>query len=67
MISLTREDWSEIYYALETVSLALRQSKYGPEDQPGQEAKWISDIEAIRRRIGADGVTAAREGVKRSA
>jgi hypothetical protein len=25
MISLTREDWSEIYYALETKSLTLRQ------------------------------------------
>jgi hypothetical protein len=38
MISLTREDWAEIYYALESKSLALRHGKYGSEDEPGQDA-----------------------------
>jgi len=65
MISLTREDWSEIYYALETKSLALRQGKYRPEDEPGQEADWITHIEAVREKIGPDGATAALEGVER--
>jgi len=63
MISLTREDWSEIYYALETKSLALRQGKYRPEDEPGQDAKWINHIEAVREKIGFDGVKAALKGV----
>jgi hypothetical protein len=66
MISLTREDWSEIYYALEAKSLALRQGKYGPEDEPGQDAKWIAHIDAIREKIGADGTSAAHDGVARS-
>ena len=66
MISLTREDWSEIYYALETKSLALRQGKYGPEDEPGQDAEWIDHIEAVRGKIGPDGVKAALKGVGRS-
>jgi hypothetical protein len=65
MISLTREDWSEIYYALETKSLALRQGKYRPEDEPGQEADWITHIEAVREKIGPDGATAALKGVER--
>ena len=66
MISLTREDWSEIYYALETKSLALRQGRYGPEDKPGQDAEWIAHIEAVKQTIGPDGASAAHEGVERS-
>jgi hypothetical protein len=66
MISLTREDWAEIYYALETKSLALRQRNYGREDEPGQDAEWIAHIAAIRTKIGPDGTAAANEGVTRS-
>ena len=66
MISLTREDWSEIYYALEIKLLALRQGKYRPEDEPGQDAEWITQIEAVREKIGPDGAAAALEGVERS-
>lgn len=65
MITLTRKDWSEIYYALETKSLALRQGKYGPEDKPGQDAAWIAHIEAVRTTIGLEGAIAAFEGVER--
>lgn len=64
MISLTREDWCEIYNALETKLLALRQGKYGPEDEPGQDARWIAHLEAIKRKIGPDGDRAARKGVE---
>jgi hypothetical protein len=64
MISLTREDWAEIYYALETKSLALRQSKYRPENEPGQDAEWIAHMDAIREKIGPDGTYAAREDIQ---
>jgi len=63
MITLTPEDWSEIYYALESKSLALRQCKYGSEDEPGHDAKWITHLDAIRGKIGPDGTAAAREGI----
>ncbi len=63
MISLTREDWSEIYYALEAKLQALRQGKYGPEDEPGQDAQWIAHLDALRAKIGPDGSVAAHEGV----
>jgi hypothetical protein len=66
MISLTREDWSEIYYALELKAQALRHGKYGPEDRPGMDAEWIAHLEAIQRTIGPDGASAAHQGVQRS-
>jgi hypothetical protein len=66
MISLTRADWSEIYYALEAKSLALRQGKYRPEDVPGQDPAWMAHLDAIREKIGPDGNTAAHEGVART-
>jgi hypothetical protein len=66
VISLTREDWAEIYYALEMKSLALRQGKYAPEDRPGQDAEWIAHIEAVKQTIGPDGATAAYRGIARS-
>jgi hypothetical protein len=66
MISLTREDWSEIYYALETKSLALRQGKYRPENEPGQDAEWIAHLDALREKIGPDGASAARDGIART-
>jgi hypothetical protein len=32
MISLSRDDWSEIFYALESKALAVRQGQYGYEE-----------------------------------
>jgi hypothetical protein len=66
MIRLTRKDWAEIYYALETKSLALRQGNYGPEDKTRQDAEWIAHIEALKQTIGPDGTAAAQRGVARS-
>jgi len=63
MIRLTRKDWAEIYYALETKSLALRQGKYGPQDKARQDAEWIAHIEAVKQTIGPDGASAAQRGV----
>ena len=65
MITLTRKDWAEIYYALETKSLALRQGKYRPEDKSRQDAEWIAHLEAVKEAIGPDGATAAQRGVAR--
>lgn len=66
MIRLTQEDWTEIYYALETKLLALRHGEYGREFEPGQDAKWIAHLETVKRAIGPDGCKAAYKGVARS-
>ena len=63
MISLTREDWSEIFYALESKSLAVRQGQYGSEDASGEDSKWTDHLDELRRKIGPDGAKAAHEGV----
>jgi hypothetical protein len=47
MISLTREDWCEIYYALELKSRALRERKDDSEDYKGQDADWITQLERL--------------------
>ena len=62
MIRLTRKDWAEIYYALETKSLALRQGKYGPQDKARQDAEWIAHIEAVKQTIGPDGAMTKEAG-----
>lgn len=66
MIRLTRKDWAEIYYALETKSQALRQGKYGSENKVREDADWIAHLEDVKRAIGPDGATAAQRGVARS-
>jgi len=66
MIGLTREDWCEIYNALETKSQALRRGRYSSEDKPGQDAEWIAHLETLKKTIGPDGAAAANQGVERS-
>jgi hypothetical protein len=66
MISLRREDWCEIYYALELKSRTLRNGHFGTEDYNGQDADWITQLDAIIEKIGPDGRLAARHGVERS-
>jgi hypothetical protein len=66
MLKLTREDWCELYYALDSKSLALKQGKYGSRDKPSDDPKWIAHLEAIKQKIGPDGNTAADRGVERS-
>ena len=67
MISLTREDWSEIFYALESKVLAVRQGRYCFEDAADADAKWIAHLDELRQRIGPDGAKAAHEGPTRGA
>jgi hypothetical protein len=64
MISLTREDWSEIFYALESKALAVRRGHYGSEEAPGADAKWIAHLNELTEKIGPDGADAAHEGVR---
>lgn len=63
MIGLSRDDWSEIFYALESKALAVRQGQYGSEDAAGADSKWIAHLDELRQKIGPDGAKAAQEGV----
>jgi hypothetical protein len=55
MIGLSRDDWSEIFYALESKSLAVRQGQYGSEDAADADSKWIAHLDELRQKIGPDG------------
>ena len=59
MIDLSRQDWAEIYYALDSkVNLIAEGS---PRDRLSKRS--IKQLEAIKDAIGPDGETAASEGV----
>ncbi len=62
MVTLTPEDWTEIYYALDTKLRTIKSSFY-PEDRLGENAAWIAHLKRIKRRLGPDGKFAARKGV----
>ncbi len=66
MVRLSREDWVEIYYALESKSVALERGDYGDEFERGEDARWLTHLNAIKRKIGADGLSAAKNGIRRS-
>ena len=59
MVVLAREDWAEIYYALDSKLIALKRGAYGADLDPRQNARWIAHLKAIKRKIGPDGARAA--------
>lgn len=50
-ISLTKEQWGEIYYALDTKARLIKDGFYGPEEKRGANKRWIEDIQEIMTRI----------------
>lgn len=50
-MSLPREDWEEMYYALESKIKAVQAGDYAPEDDPGDDQKWIAHMKRIMKRI----------------
>jgi hypothetical protein len=50
MIGLSRDDWSEIFYALESKALAVRQGQYGSENAAGADSKWIAHLDELRQK-----------------
>lgn len=56
MVGLTREDWAEIFYALEDKLTFLKETA-------ADDKKWIAHIETIVDLIGPDGDDAAEQGV----
>lgn len=53
MDKLTKEDWTEIYYALETKLTKVEQGEYGGSKAEGK--KWAKHLGEIIDKIGPDG------------
>ncbi len=52
MIRLRPEDWSEIFYALESKLSLLHDGRFGTEMEPGQDARWIAHLSGSCVRLG---------------
>ena len=50
-ISLTKEQWAEIYYALDTKAHLIKDGFFGPEEKRGQNKRWIEDMKEIMTTI----------------
>ena len=51
MIDLSREDWAEIYYALDSKVNLI--NEHSPKERLSK--RWIKHLEAIMKAIGPDG------------
>lgn len=58
---LTRKDWSEIYYALETKYGLVRKGAYNPEMRRGDNSRWTKHLRSIMDTIGPDGTRMTEE------
>jgi hypothetical protein len=60
-ITLTAEDWSEVFYALESKRVQIQRGLYG---RPGAKAKaWTVHLDRILDKIGPEGEEAFARGV----
>ena len=50
-LSFTKEQWAEIYYALDTKTHLIKDGFYGPEEKRGANKRWIEDIQELLTRI----------------
>ena len=66
MVRLTKRDWAEIYYALDTKVRELGNGRFGEETEPRQDARWATHLKKLMRKIGPDGVVAHNKGVRRA-
>ncbi len=52
---LTPEDWVEIWSALESKSMQLRNGDYGESDEDCDVDEWADHLDRIAEKIGEDG------------
>ena len=56
-VQISHDDWVEIVEALGSKIHMIQSGQLGPEDQPGDDKKWIAHLRRIIRNIeglGAD-------------
>lgn len=50
-IKLSKEQWIEIYYALDTKINLMKDGFFGPEDKRGDNKRWAEDMKEIMELI----------------
>jgi hypothetical protein len=61
-VQLTKEDWVEIYYSVESKAKRVLAGEYG--DTTSSKRKWVKHLESIMKKIGPDGEEAVKNGVE---
>ncbi len=54
-IKLSLAEWSEIYYALDTKAMQLRNGDFGESDEDCDVDAWADHLDRIAETIGEDG------------
>jgi len=54
-MKLTKDDWIEIYAALESKERLIERGDYGEGDHPSDNDKWRAHLNLIIEKIGGDG------------
>jgi hypothetical protein len=67
-VQLTRDEWTEIYYALQTKLERLLEGEYLDPDIPAERQRqhhlaWAAQLSRLLETIGPDGRAAASRGV----
>ena len=57
---LSREDWAEIYYALDSKRTLILEGKYDDDEDTADTVlqEWAAHLEGIMEAIGPDGTVA---------
>lgn len=50
----SREEWTEIYYALGTKVKLIKDGYFGPEEKRGENKRWIGDLNEMMGRISEE-------------
>jgi len=55
MERLTKEDWVEIYCALDTKRDQIENGDFGEGEEDDENEDWIAHLDAVMEKIGPDG------------
>lgn len=50
-VTLDDDDWVEVVTALETKARRIRSGDLGPEEKPGEDARWVAHLNEVRQKI----------------
>ena len=56
VISLSKEDWAEIYYSLQCKKEDIEKGEYSGGVVDSADEQWAAHLKAIMEKIGPDGI-----------
>ena len=56
VISLSKEDWAKIYYALQCKKEGIEKGEYSGGVMDSTDEQWAAQLKPIMEKIGPDGI-----------